>query len=118
HRVGAGPQRRLDRVRSHRSACHCVRRGPDRARGRPPRAADRGRSREVRVTTASRLTEPLGRIVGTRTANSLAKLGLETTGDLLRHYPRRYAAPGQFTSMADLHVGEYVTVMAQVRTAT
>jgi ATP-dependent DNA helicase RecG len=66
----------------------------------------------------SRLSEPLTKVVGTRTAGSLKKLGLETTGDLLRHYPRRYGEPGQFTSIGSLALGEHVTVMAQVRSAT
>lgn len=64
------------------------------------------------------MAEPLTRILGTRTAASLAKLGLETTGDLLRHYPRRYAEPGTMTDLASLVVGEHVTVMARVASAT
>jgi ATP-dependent DNA helicase RecG len=66
----------------------------------------------------ARLDEPLTKVVGTRTAGSLKKLGLETTGDLLRHYPRRYGAPGQFTDIASLAVGEHVTIMAEVRSCT
>ncbi|MEX0913347.1 MAG: ATP-dependent DNA helicase RecG [Demequina sp.] len=67
---------------------------------------------------APRLNEPLTKVLGNRTANSLGKLGLATTGDLLRHYPRRYGEPGQFTSIGSLTPGEHVTVMAQVRSAT
>lgn len=66
----------------------------------------------------TRLDEPLGKVLGTRTAQSLGKLGLETVGDLLRHYPRRYGSPGEMTPIAELKVGEHVTVMAQVRSAT
>ncbi|WP_296667192.1 DEAD/DEAH box helicase, partial [Demequina sp.] len=65
-----------------------------------------------------RLQEPLSRVLGTRTAGSLEKLGLATVGDLLRHYPRRYGAPGEFTPLAELRIGEHVTVMAEVRTTT
>ncbi|SEI99760.1 ATP-dependent DNA helicase RecG [Demequina mangrovi] len=65
-----------------------------------------------------RLDEPLAKVLGARTAGSLEKLGLTTTGDLLRHYPRRYGAPGEFTPLAELRAGEHVTVMAEVRTAT
>ncbi|WP_062525724.1 ATP-dependent DNA helicase RecG [Demequina rhizosphaerae] len=65
-----------------------------------------------------RLEEPLTKVLGARTAGSLGKLGLETVGDLLRHYPRRYGAPGEFTPLAELRQGEHVTVMAEVRTAT
>jgi len=64
-----------------------------------------------------RLSEPLGRVLGTRTAGGLAKLGLETVEDLLRHYPRRYGSPGEMTDIRSLVAGEHVTVMAQVRSA-
>ena len=66
----------------------------------------------------TRLEEPLAQVLGARTAGSLEKLGLTTAGDLLRHYPRRYGAPGEFTPLAELRQGEHVTVMAEVRTAT
>ena len=65
-----------------------------------------------------RLVERLSRVLGTRTAGALAKLGLHTTGDLLRHYPRRYNEPGTLTDLSSLQVGEHVTVMAEVRQAT
>ncbi len=65
-----------------------------------------------------RLDEPLSKVLGTRTAGSLEKLGLATVGDLLRHYPRRYGAPGELTRLGELREGEHVTVIAQVRTAT
>lgn len=65
-----------------------------------------------------RLEDPLPRLLGPRTANPLAKLDLHTVGDLLRHYPRRYAAPGRLTDLSSMVVGEHVTVMAQVRQAT
>ena len=73
---------------------------------------------DVVATTVDRLTEPLARLLGTRTAGALAKLGLHTTGDLLRHYPRRYSEPGTLTDLSSLDVGEHVTVMAEVRQAT
>jgi len=65
-----------------------------------------------------RLAEPLTRVLGPRTAAPLEKLELRTTGDLLRHYPRRYGEPGTFTDLSALRVGEHVTVMAQVQQAT
>ncbi|MGN0111501.1 MAG: ATP-dependent DNA helicase RecG, partial [Cellulosimicrobium funkei] len=65
-----------------------------------------------------RLAEPLTRAVGTRSAGPLAKLGLETVGDLLRHYPRRYGDPGRLTDLGGLALGEHVTIVAQVRSAT
>src|SRR5690606_11287518 len=66
----------------------------------------------------ARLREPLSKTLGPRTAGALGKLGLRTTEDLLRHYPRRYAAPGQLTDLGALRLGEHVSVMARVRQAT
>ncbi|MFC7327841.1 ATP-dependent DNA helicase RecG [Marinactinospora rubrisoli] len=61
------------------------------------------------------LDEPLRRTLGDRTAKKLATaLDLHTTGDLLRHYPRRYATRGELTDLAGLAEGEQVTVMAEV----
>ena len=64
------------------------------------------------------LEDPLTRLLGPRTAAPLAKLGLHTAADLLRHYPRRYAEPGRMTDLSALVVGEHVTVMARVLQAT
>ncbi|WP_225846454.1 ATP-dependent DNA helicase RecG [Streptomyces sp. HPF1205] len=64
------------------------------------------------------LEEPLRKLVGDRTAKVLGEhLGLHTTGDLLHHYPRRYAERGELTRLADLPVDEYVTVVAQIAKA-
>lgn len=65
-------------------------------------------------TGSDRLSEPLAKVLGQRTAGSLAKLELTTVGDLLRHYPRRYGTPGEMTDIAALRLGEHVTVMAEV----
>lgn len=64
------------------------------------------------------LDEPLKRVVGERSAAALAKLGLETGRELVRHYPRRYSAPGELTPIGGLRNGEHVTVMASIRHAT
>ncbi|MBN9735265.1 MULTISPECIES: ATP-dependent DNA helicase RecG [unclassified Pseudonocardia] len=61
----------------------------------------------------SRLDGPLGR----KAAEALAPLGLETVGDLLRHYPRRYVDRGRLTDIAGLVAGEHATVVAQVAKA-
>ncbi len=58
--------------------------------------------------------EPLSRVLGTRTAAALARLGLRTVGDLLAHYPRRWAPPGQLTDLTHLREREHVSVIAQV----
>ncbi len=60
----------------------------------------------------------LVRLLGTRTAAPLAKMGIETAGDLLRHYPRRYAEPGTLTTLSQLQEGEHVTVVAEIVSAT
>lgn len=40
--------------------------------------------------------------------------GLRTVGDLLSHYPRRYARRGELTALDQLPLGESVTIVAQV----
>ncbi len=63
------------------------------------------------------LEEPLRKVVGT-TAGALAKMDLETVGDLLRHYPRRYAERGELSDLASLRDGEHVTVLARIASVT
>jgi ATP-dependent DNA helicase RecG len=70
------------------------------------------------VRPGPRLATPLDRELGQRTAAALAKMGIATVGDLLRHYPRRYLDRGELTDLAALEPGEHVTVIAQVRSAT
>ncbi|URM99874.1 ATP-dependent DNA helicase RecG [Actinomadura madurae] len=61
------------------------------------------------------LDEPLGKVLGDKTAKALEKgLDLRTVGDLLHHYPRRYAHRGELTQLSGLQDGEHVTVMAEV----
>ncbi|WP_106251898.1 ATP-dependent DNA helicase RecG [Allonocardiopsis opalescens] len=65
-----------------------------------------------------RRREPLSKTLGDRTAATLARtLDLHTLGDLLRHYPRRYARRGELTDLASLAVGDHVTVLAEVESA-
>ncbi len=62
-----------------------------------------------------RLDTPLVKALGDRTAKALAThLGLQTVGDLLHHYPRRYAERGKLTGFDELEVGEHATVFAEV----
>ncbi|MEV5611728.1 ATP-dependent DNA helicase RecG [Streptomyces sp. NPDC052225] len=64
------------------------------------------------------LEEPLKKVLGPPTAKVMAEhLGLHTVGDLLHHYPRRYAERGELTRLAELPLDEHVTVVAQVATA-
>ncbi|RSN07612.1 ATP-dependent DNA helicase RecG [Nonomuraea sp. WAC 01424] len=63
----------------------------------------------------SRFDEPLTKALDPKTAKLLhSVLGLETVGDLLRHYPRRYAERGELTSLDALEVDEHVTVVGEV----
>ncbi|MDX3237040.1 ATP-dependent DNA helicase RecG [Streptomyces sp. ME03-5709C] len=65
------------------------------------------------------LDEPLTKSVGGRTAKVFADhLDLRTVGDLLHHYPRRYAERGELTRLSDLPLDEHVTVVARVAKAT
>ncbi|MYW65300.1 ATP-dependent DNA helicase RecG [Streptomyces sp. SID8379] len=64
------------------------------------------------------LEEPLKKVLGPPTAKVMAEhLDLHTVGDLLHHYPRRYAERGELTRLAELPLDEHVTVVAQVATA-
>jgi ATP-dependent DNA helicase RecG len=64
------------------------------------------------VTT---LREPLTRALGPKTGKALqTALGIETIGELLRHYPRRYYSRGELTDLSSLREGDHVTVLARV----
>jgi ATP-dependent DNA helicase RecG len=41
-------------------------------------------------------------------------LGIETVGDLLRHFPRRYIKTGELTRVEDLQVGQMLTVVGEI----
>ena len=62
------------------------------------------------------MDDALDRVFDAESAALLAgQLDVHTVGDLLRHYPRRYADQGQLTPIADLTPGQDVTVVAEVR---
>ena len=64
------------------------------------------------------LGEALQKVLSDDTAKKLAKsLDLDTVGDLVRHFPRRYEKRGELTKLRDLDVGADVTVQAEVKTA-
>ena len=67
------------------------------------------------MSAAVGMDTPLVRVVGDKTAESLRRLELHTVGDLLHHFPRRYVTRGELTRLADLRIGEHVTVMAEIR---
>ncbi|QEE60955.1 ATP-dependent DNA helicase RecG [Salinibacterium sp. dk2585] len=63
----------------------------------------------------SPLDAKLSSALGGRTAQSFSRnLGLETVGDLLAHYPRRYALRGELTELGALPIDENVTIVAEV----
>ena len=65
------------------------------------------------------LVAPVSAVAGGKTAKALRDgLGIETVDDLLRHYPRRYIDPGELTDLDSLQVGEHVTVLAEVVSAS
>ncbi len=66
------------------------------------------------MSAAQDLNQSVSKVVGPKTAERLAKLGVLSTGDLLRHYPRRYERRGELTDLASLRVGDQVTVLAEV----
>ncbi len=58
-------------------------------------------------------------VLGGRTAGALERgLGLTTVGDLIHHYPRRYAERGELTAIAGLHDGDHVTIVADIASVT
>ena len=64
------------------------------------------------------LDTPLAEAVGTATAKSLARaFDMNTVGELLGHYPRRYADRGELTPILELPIGETVTIVAEVLSA-
>lgn len=63
--------------------------------------------------------QPLAPLLGEKTANLLAKhLSITTTGQALNYFPRRYIERGELTPVTQLPLGEQVTVIARVVTAT
>ena len=65
--------------------------------------------RDLRLATA----------LGGRTAQAIGKaFGFATVGDLLAHYPRRYARRGELTALSELTIDENVTIVAEVRSVT
>jgi ATP-dependent DNA helicase RecG len=66
------------------------------------------------LATVAVLADSLRLVVGDKAAKRLATLDLQTVGDLLSHYPRRYQQRGELTDLASLRDGDHVTVLAEV----
>ncbi|MDI6816379.1 MAG: ATP-dependent DNA helicase RecG [Actinomycetota bacterium] len=63
------------------------------------------------------LNEPVIKVkfVGSAIAQSLNKLGIETVGDLLFHFPHRYLDLSKMKKISEVQSGEQVTVVGEVR---
>jgi ATP-dependent DNA helicase RecG len=65
------------------------------------------------------LDTKLSSALGGRTAQAFGRaFGYTTVGDLLAHYPRRYAPRGELTALETLPLGENVTIVAEVLKVT
>jgi len=65
------------------------------------------------------LTRKLADVVGGTSAKPIDRaFGYTSVGDLLGHYPRRYAHRGELTDLAALREGDEVTVVATVRSSS
>lgn len=63
--------------------------------------------------------EPLKNYLHHSTAKSIAThLGIETVGDFLEYYPRKYLPRGELSSFAELTEGQDVTLLAKVLTVS
>ncbi|WP_282847013.1 ATP-dependent DNA helicase RecG [Microbacterium oxydans] len=61
------------------------------------------------------LDSSLDDAIGAASSKTLGRaFGMKSVGDLLSHYPRRYADPGELTPIRDLPLGETVTIVAEV----
>jgi ATP-dependent DNA helicase RecG len=59
----------------------------------------------------------LSTVLGDKTAKAFEKhLEISTIGELLEHYPRRYASRGELTNLSSLPVGDLVSVVGAVLT--
>jgi ATP-dependent DNA helicase RecG len=65
------------------------------------------------ITFDSPIAAVLGDAKGKRT-KLVDKLHLETVGDLMRHFPRRYLKTGELTRIDDLAEGQLLTVVGQI----
>lgn len=62
---------------------------------------------------------PLKGLLGEKTERAFKKaFGYTTVADLLHHFPRRYATRGELTSLRGVPVGEPVSIVAEVVSAT
>jgi len=80
---------------------------------------EKGPDRDIGTSKANptRLAAPVTSISGIGSANAqkLAPLGIETIGDLLYHFPRKYLDRSTVTPIGQAKTGQDVTVVGRVR---
>lgn len=73
----------------------------------------------VAARTPSPLDGKLANAIGDRSAAAIERaFGYRTIGELLAHYPRRYARRGELSALNELQPGDDVTIVAEVRQVT
>lgn len=84
-------------------------------KSRPPRSESVAGARASATPAAldAKLTVLQG--VGPRHAETLARLGMHTLGDMLYYFPRRYDDYSQLKPIKDLFYGEQVTVIGAIQ---
>ncbi len=87
--------------------------------GRPLSRKELDGVRLATVPRPERLRRPLTdlRGVGDKLAAAAARIGLQTMGDLIEHFPHDYGDRSSPTEIAELRLGEQATVVVEVRTA-
>lgn len=64
-------------------------------------------------------SQKLSKILGDRTSTAFEKhLNISTLGELLEHYPRRYAERGELTQFSSLPIGDLVSVVGEVHSVS
>ena len=79
-----------------------------------PRTSEKAMKPEFNLTTPVQFLKS----VGPARARALSRLGLETVGDLLAHYPRRYFDRTSCLPIGQARPGQEVTVLGEVLTAS
>lgn len=63
------------------------------------------------------LGEPKDKKGRTRNERIVEGLGIETVGDLLHHFPRRYVETGELTEVESLEKGQFLTLVGEIATS-
>ncbi|GAA3674386.1 ATP-dependent DNA helicase RecG [Nocardioides ginsengisoli] len=66
------------------------------------------------INFQSSVTTVLGRTTPAKRKRLAEGLGIETVGDLLRHFPRRYLETGSLTRIDNLRIGQLLCVVGEI----